>query len=345
MEKKIFSSPDWLDYGIRESLSPDIAPIKMSVFESAFLAGLLEKAKPLNVLELGVSAGGTTCLILDALRKCAPAAKLSSVDLFERWFDDPALKTGYLVLAREKTPAQDWKLYTGKYLPQIIHELPQPIDFAIIDTVHFLPGELLDVLVLLPYMKPDGILLFHDINLYAIGYEWMANGLATKVIFDALPGEKILVRDDSSSLLPNIGAIRINHDSLKYVENLFLSLSLPWHYLIRPEEFDIYYQCYARLYGEEFAQYFYLAYEQNKFIFAKRENNVLMHDQSQSRKIFLQNKRNFSCFASEYEFTPASTSLRENIKEKLKERYPNSYNKILPVLRIGYRMAKRLNLV
>lgn len=142
----IFGSADFLRYEYRAGLDPAISPIKMNEFESAYLAGLLEHKKPQNVLELGVSAGGTTCLIMEVLSKVSPNAHLTSVDLYDNWFDDPSKKTGFL--CNKLTAPINWQLITGKYLPELASEFT-PFDFVIMDTVHFVPRELLDIPVVL----------------------------------------------------------------------------------------------------------------------------------------------------------------------------------------------------
>ena len=38
------------------------------------------------------------------------------------------------------------------------------IDMAFFDTVHFEPGEILDFLMVLPFLKEEAIVIFHDIG-------------------------------------------------------------------------------------------------------------------------------------------------------------------------------------
>lgn len=272
LEVPFFSKQDISSPEYRAALPAGITPIMMNEFESAFLAGLLENEKPKNVLELGVSAGGTTCLIHDVLKKASPGAMLHSVDLYEDWFDDPAYKTGYLATAY-CGGSPSWKLHTGKYFVELVSTFSQPFDFVILDTVHFFPGELLDLLVVLTNMTENAIILLHDINLASIGVSWQREAFATKLIYDAIVGEKFITLESNHNL-PNIGALRINHDTYKYIENLFLLFSFKWEYLIPEVCYKLYHTFYEQYYGEECAEYFLLSYEPTRCFFKKLESEL-----------------------------------------------------------------------
>ena len=47
------------------------------------------------------------------------------------------------------------------------------IDFIIIDTVHFMPGEFLTFLTALPQLKDGCIVVLHDIHLNMVGFEYI----------------------------------------------------------------------------------------------------------------------------------------------------------------------------
>ena len=46
--------------------------------------------------------------------------------------------------------------------PDVIDEIGSDIDFLILDTLHIVPGEILDFLVCLPYLTKDAIVVLHD---------------------------------------------------------------------------------------------------------------------------------------------------------------------------------------
>ena len=79
----MLTSTELLDYSIRKNIEQkiDIKFLEMSEFESAFLAGLIKREHPHHILEVGVSAGGTSTLILEAINAYAPDARLVSPSL------------------------------------------------------------------------------------------------------------------------------------------------------------------------------------------------------------------------------------------------------------------------
>ena len=77
---------------------------------------------------------------------------------YENLYYDAGKKTGYqYIKACESGFVNDSKHYfhIGQYLPEVIDEIGDGIDFIILDTVHKAPGELMDLLVCLPYMSPN----------------------------------------------------------------------------------------------------------------------------------------------------------------------------------------------
>lgn len=281
MKPAIFSNPNFLRPEFRANLPETINHIEMSYFESSFLAGLLCLDQPKNILEVGVSAGGTTALILNVLSSLNNNAHLNSVDLNEKWYVDKQKETGYLA---KQMPYDNWQLHTGKYLPEVIDNLPHPFDFCILDTVHSLPGELLDFLVLLPYMKLNSILVLHDINLFFIGQHFQRDSFSNKILYDNICGEKIYTLDTETNQLPNIGAVRITEDTIKYINNVFYSFAMAWVYIPNENEFNIYYNFFKKTYGEKYADYFLLAFNQNKELLSmiEKEKNIQPIDLSKN---------------------------------------------------------------
>ena len=48
---------------------------------------------------------------------------------------------------------RNWKLFKGNIATEYIEKIDNNIDFAMIDTAHFEPGEILDFLIILPFLK------------------------------------------------------------------------------------------------------------------------------------------------------------------------------------------------
>ena len=231
---------------------------EMTQFENAFLIGLLGKYRPSNILEVGISAGATTTMILDFLKQ----AKLTSLDIREQWYQDSGKLTGFLAMENHGANP-NWQIKTGVYLPEYLAERNEKFDFCILDTAHSLPGEVLDFLAVLPFMVDGGIVVVHDYHwhLYApLGDDLGKKSYATKVLLDSAVGTKIICRDpERPSVLPNIAGMIIEENTRQYVNNVFASLSMPWQYALSEREYGVYLEWFKRHYGLELAEVFGLA--------------------------------------------------------------------------------------
>lgn len=253
-----------LDFEPRKNLSAklDTSLIEMGEFDSAYLAALIKQFRPLNILEVGVSAGGTSALILGILESLNLPANLTSVDLNDNWYRDRTKKTGFLT---EALPDRgNFHLHTGKFLPELIEDFPSKFDFIFLDTVHSLPGEVLDYLVSLQFITDNGVFVFHDTLLHFYHREaW-----ATRLLYDACIGNKFMCLDLNHGL-PNISAFQVNGDTFRYVENVFGTLAMQWRYDIGDRQFHIYYAFFSKYYGREAAEWFYACYRRNADRLAK----------------------------------------------------------------------------
>jgi hypothetical protein len=55
-----------------------------------------------------------------------------------------------------------WTLFKGGVTSEFIEKIGGNIELAFIDTVHVTPGEKLDWLQVLPFLKEEAIVVFHD---------------------------------------------------------------------------------------------------------------------------------------------------------------------------------------
>lgn len=178
---------------------PDQGNCEMSPAQHGFLCGLLRKRRPHKILEVGVAAGGTTCVVMEALEQfCAEEGReavLHSVDLNTRYYRDAREPVGYMAKHMEgRFPHVVHKTHYGAMLPNFIEEIGGDIDFLILDTAHVLPGEILDFLLVLPFLQKDAIVVLHDVMLSLV----MDNplGHATNVLLSAVHGDKYLLTSD-----------------------------------------------------------------------------------------------------------------------------------------------------
>ena len=103
-------------------------------------------------MEIGVSRGGSASLILNAI-KDIEGAKLYSIDKSVHCYREQNKNSGYLV--KEKFPEfmDKWTLFLGGLTAEYIETIGNGIDLVFIDTVHLTPGEMLDWLMVLPFLK------------------------------------------------------------------------------------------------------------------------------------------------------------------------------------------------
>ena len=86
---------------------------EMSDGDRQLLNGIIRESKPKKILEIGVSAGCSSAIILNAIKDIKDA-KLYSIDYRDTYFQDQSKKIGYIV--EEEFPNlinNNWKLYTG----------------------------------------------------------------------------------------------------------------------------------------------------------------------------------------------------------------------------------------
>lgn len=205
--------------------------IEMSRQEASVLCGLIEKFRPNKIVEIGVAAGGSTCLILKCLELLGMnTTEMISMDINVNFYRGKEKETGYLLTEnRQKYKCVDkHKLLLGKYAVDNLEEIKGDIDLLFLDTVHSMPGEILDFLLLYPYLSKSAIVVMHDTNLHTIRGSY---SMSNRVLVNSVTAFKFY---NSDYQYLNIGAFQINVDTKKYIENTFAALLLPWAYM--PEE-------------------------------------------------------------------------------------------------------------
>lgn len=187
---ELFSEP-------REIIIPRInAPRnepEMTCFESSFLSGLLKRFRPKNILEVGLAAGGTSAIIMQCMKMLDESYEMYSVDLQKQFYVDNRFESGYLAeTAKQFLPDAKQKRLLGKLAFEQMPEIGSEIDFLILDTVHRLPGEILDFLSLLPYLKNGAVVVLHDIccNVLSKNIMWV-----TKLLMCTVTAEKNICKE------------------------------------------------------------------------------------------------------------------------------------------------------
>ena len=116
-----------------------------------------------------------------------------------------------------------WKLYTGNTTSKFIENIGGNIEFVFIDTAHVMPGEVLNIIEILPFLKKNAIISFDDINhqiktnLAKIPYFYSCNNL----LFSILKGKKILF---NNNILTKQGAVILESNQKNYYFDYFYLL-------------------------------------------------------------------------------------------------------------------------
>ena len=221
---------------------------EMTESEIDFIYDLLDKERPNKIVEVGVAAGGTTAAILEHIRNYDNKCCMYSIDKSYKYYRNTSLDTGFITKKYiNKEDRNNHEFLLGKYAPEFFGYLKGDIDFLILDTVHSLPGELLDFLAFLPYLTNGAIVILHDTCLNHRSHNSV--GFATQLLLDVVSGEKIfdLGIDDG---VPNIGAFRITDETRKNIEDVFRALLITWNYKIDKNEIDVYFNEYKKHYSE-----------------------------------------------------------------------------------------------
>ena len=207
---------------------------EMTYLERYFLNGIVRQTKPKKILELGVSAGGSSAIILNAI-KDFDNAKLYSVDYNKKWYRDNSKDVGFIIDEKFSNLKNKWKLYTGGTAAKFMDEIGDEIDLCLIDTMHINPGEFLDFLIVLPYLKKNAILILHDIALHYNGNE--RHSITNCILFSCLRGKKLSFNEGLWNSFANIGAVILDENIKDNILDYLYLLTLPFEYL--PTDNDI----------------------------------------------------------------------------------------------------------
>lgn len=251
-----------LDYEVENNARSDIRELiiqgsaEMNCFQHAFIAGIVKKYRPNKMVEIGVAAGGTTCFLHECGKRYHYTPSVFSVDKFEEYYRIPTEKTGYLINRMTLCEGYEGivefqKTIIGASIPFVIDEIGDDIDFLLLDTTHSLPGEMLDFLVCLPYLRVGSVVVLHDTICNLINNN---GSYATKLLFDVVKAKKIInlnSEEESFTELPNIMAFEVTEDTIKSAKDVLSALSLDWQYGLEENEVCAYSDVFLKYYGLE----------------------------------------------------------------------------------------------
>ena len=199
--------------------------------EPYFINGIIRKYKPKNCLEIGVSRGGGSIIILNAI-KDIEGSSLISLDLNDKLYNNQSEYTGSNVKKYFPQLANNnkWKLYTGKQPHIFLDEINKKFDFLFLDTSHLAPGELINIIEVLPFLKENAIIILHDIMFHLPSHHYyrikeIKYHPSMIYLMTALEGKKYIMNHKRFQF-ENIGAIILSKHQKKYYLNYFLLLYL-----------------------------------------------------------------------------------------------------------------------
>jgi predicted O-methyltransferase YrrM len=248
----------------------ELAGWELTIEEVYFINGIIRKIKPKRCLEIGVSEGGSSILILNSIRDLKDSI-LVSLDIREYNYKKQNLKTGYRVKQYfpELITDKNWKLYTGNQPHIFLDKIQLKFDFLYLDTVHSMPGEVINIIEALPFLEENCTIILHDILYHFFN---MKQGIifhpSNIFLFTALQGYKIIQKEN----LINIGAIMLFPNQQNFYLNYFYLLLSPWQYLPDQIQFEELKKFIQKYYQKDiYIDIFNTAYQTNK-LYLTREN-------------------------------------------------------------------------
>ena len=215
-----------------------------------FLNGMIRKFKPKKILEIGVRYGCGSAIILNAIQDFNDS-HLYSIDLSNE------TDIGKCVSQVFPNYMAKWTLYKGNVSSKFIEEIGKDIDAVFIDTAHFEPGEILDFIIVLPFLRENAVVGFHDIanqqtKFYKEYFIWTGkrNEWAPYIIFNAIRG-KIYLPSGKKILWQDIGAKRLDINQKQYYHDYFRLLGGQWQYFPKEEYIEGIYEHLKKYYDND----------------------------------------------------------------------------------------------
>ena len=130
--------------------------------------------------------------------------------------------------------------------------------------MHTTPCEMLDWLMVLPFLKEGAIVVLHDIfwmfhrpKRYQINY-------SNNQVFCYIRGELILPNNGNQIFSVNIGALKLYSNQKQYYQIYFVALGNQWEYMPHDSDLKIMRDFFMKYYGEKLVEIFDKAVEYNQ---------------------------------------------------------------------------------
>ena len=243
---------------------------ELSRNQANFINGIIRKNKPKNCLEIGVANGGSSILILNAIKDIQNSF-LVSLDLNNQVYYDPTKKTGYRVNKYFPELSKNWTLLTGDQPHKFLIQLNKTFDFVFLDTAHSAPGELLNFIEILPFLNENAIIVLHDLLWHFSKIKFSPSNIH---LYPALYGDKVLLRKSDGSI-DSMGAVFLYNNQENHYLDYFILLLTFWEYMPKDNEINdlrIFIKNYYK--KELFLNIFDTALEKNKIAYKNHQKNI-----------------------------------------------------------------------
>ena len=228
---------------------------EMNEIDKKFLNGVIRQVKPKKILEVGVAAGNSSVIILNAI-KDIDGALLYSIDYNKMHYSIKNKETGFIVKEKYPNLLNKYKLYTGGVSAKFLNEIGYDIDLCLLDTAHANPGEFLDFLMVLPYLKRNAIVIIHDVCFHTFRNSFR-ECYTCGVLFSCIDSkQKIIAKDIYFNQIGNIGMAVLSDNIMNRIYDYFHLLTLSWKYLLSDEDIFIITNFLSKHYGEKYADLF-----------------------------------------------------------------------------------------
>ena len=201
----------------------------LTLDDAYFINGLIRKFKPKKCLEVGVARGGSSIIILNAIKDISNSF-LVSIDLNTKLFIDKTKETGYAVKQFFPELTNKWRLFTGDQPHKFLDKLNMKFDFLFLDTSHYTPGEIINIIEILPFLNEGAIVILHDIIWHLDGTENFKEVKFTPTqiyLMSSLYGQKIYIKSSLTGL-QNIGCVKLYPKQEEHYKDYFLLLMSFW---------------------------------------------------------------------------------------------------------------------
>lgn len=203
---------------------PNTSRGHISLEDALFIDEIIRKQKPSISVEIGVASGCSSAAILNAIIDSSNG-KLFSFDIMKNCYFCEDLSVGYAVEKMAPYLINNWHLHKEKSAFDVATIIKEPVvDFAFIDGNHCHPWPTLDFIALLPVLRNNSCVVFHDIST-PIANRFDIFG--PKIFYENWPYEK--------RFHDNIGAIYMPKNKDLAMDFCLQTLNVPWQVQVNHE--------------------------------------------------------------------------------------------------------------